>query len=452
MFENLSSRLTRTLDALRGQGRLTEDQVNTAARELRMALLEADVALPVVRDFVERVKARAVGAEVTQSLTPGQALLRIVQQELTEVLGGTAEPLNLRTQPPAILLMCGLQGSGKTTTTGKLALRLREVDKKKVLVVSCDVYRPAAIEQLKIVAASVGVEWFPSEAGQDPLAIAAAAVDYARKQYLDVLIVDTAGRTSIDEAMMKEIAALHGALNPIETLFVVDSMTGQDAAKTAKVFSETVPLTGVILTKADGDSRGGAALSVRHVTGKPVKFIGVGEKSAALEVFHPDRIAARILGQGDMLGLIEETARKVDVEAAAKLAGKLKSKKGFDLGDFREQMQQMQNMGGVESLLEKLPGGAKMQAQLQKAQPEREIKRAVAIINSMTAQERRFPDLIKASRKRRIAAGAGMEVQEVNKLLRQFDQTREMMKKLSGGGMAKLMRSLAGRMPPGMMR
>jgi signal recognition particle subunit SRP54 len=452
MFENLSSRLTRTLDALRGQGRLTEDQVNTAARELRMALLEADVALPVVRDFVERVKARAVGAEVTQSLTPGQALLRIVQQELTEVLGGTAEPLNLRTQPPAILLMCGLQGSGKTTTTGKLALRLREVDKKKVLVVSCDVYRPAAIEQLKIVAAGVGVEWFPSEAGQDPLAIAAAAVEYARKQYLDVLIVDTAGRTSIDAEMMREIAALHGALKPIETLFVVDSMTGQDAANTAKVFAETVPLTGVVLTKADGDSRGGAALSVRHVTGKPVKFIGVGEKSAALEVFHPDRIAARILGQGDMLGLIEETARKVDVEAAAKLAGKLKSKKSFDLQDFREQMQQMQNMGGMESLLEKLPGGAKMQAQLQKAQPEREIKRAVAIINSMTAQERRFPDLIKASRKRRIAAGAGLEVQEVNKLLRQFDQTREMMKKLSGGGMAKLMRSLAGRMPPGMMR
>ncbi|HZR37660.1 MAG TPA: signal recognition particle protein [Nevskia sp.] len=452
MFENLSSRLTRTLDALRGQGRLTEDQVNSAARELRMALLEADVALPVVRDFVERVKTRAVGQEVTQSLTPGQALLRIVQQELTEVLGGTAEPLNLRTQPPAVLLMCGLQGSGKTTTTGKLALRLREVDKKKVLVVSCDVYRPAAIEQLKIVAAGVGVEWFPSEAGQNPLEIARAAVEYARKQYLDVLIVDTAGRTAIDEEMMREIAALHAALNPIETLFVVDSMTGQDAAKTAKAFSETVPLTGVVLTKADGDSRGGAALSVRHVTGKPVKFIGVGEKSPALEVFHPDRIASRILGQGDVLGMIEETARKVDAESAARLASKLKNKKTFDLHDFREQMQQMQNMGGVESLLEKLPGGAKMQAQLQKVQPEKEIKRALAIINSMTPQERRFPDLIKASRKRRIAAGAGLEVQEVNKLLRQFEQTKEMMKKLAGGGMAKMMRSLAGRLPPGMMR
>ena len=451
MFENLSSRLTRTLDALRGQGRLTEEQVNTAARELRMALLEADVALPVVREFVEHVKGRAVGAEVTESLTPGQALLRIVQQELTDVLGGTVEPLNLRTQPPAIILMCGLQGSGKTTTTGKLALRLREVERKKVLVVSCDVYRPAAIEQLKIVAAGVGVEWFPSESGQDPVAIAKAAVEYARKQYLDVLIVDTAGRTAIDEQMMKEIAALNAALNPIETLFVVDSMTGQDAAKTARAFADALPLTGVVLTKADGDSRGGAALSVRHVTGKPVKFIGVGEKSAALEVFHPDRIAARILGQGDVLGLIEETARKVDVEAATKLAGKLKSKKSFDLADFREQMQQMEKMGGMESLIEKLPGGAKLQAQLQKAQPEREIKRAVAIINSMTAQERRFPDLIKASRKRRIAAGAGLEVQDVNRLMRQFDQTREMMKKFAGGGMAKLMRGLAGKLPPGMI-
>ena len=294
--------------------------------------------------------------------------------------------------------MCGLQGSGKTTTTGKLALRLREVDKKKVIVVSCDVYRPAAIEQLKIVAKTVEVEWFESRAGEDPVAIAKAALEYAKKQYADVLIVDTAGRTSIDESMMQEIAALHAALTPIETLFVVDSMTGQDAAKTAKAFSDTLPLTGVILTKTDGDARGGAALSVRHVTGKPVKFIGVGEKSAALEVFHPDRIAARILGQGDMLGLIEETTRKVDADEAMKLANKLKSKKSFDLADYREQMQQMQKMGGIDSLLEKLPGGAKLQAQVQKAQPEREIKRAIAIINSMTRQERRYPDLIKASR------------------------------------------------------
>ena len=449
MFENLSSRLTRTLDALRGQGRLTEDQVNTAARELRMALLEADVALPVVREFIEKVKARAVGTEVTESLTPGQSMLRVVQQELTATLGGTAEPLNLRTQPPAVILMAGLQGSGKTTTTGKLALRLREVDKKKVIVVSCDVYRPAAIEQLRVVAGQVDVEWFPSKVGESPVEIARAALAHAKLQFADVLIVDTAGRLGIDEEMMLEVAALHAALNPVETLFVVDSMTGQDAANTAKAFADRLPLTGVILTKTDGDSRGGAALSVRHVTGKPVKFIGVGEKSGALEVFHPDRIAARILGQGDMLGLIEEATRKVDTEAAGKLAAKLKSKKSFDLEDFRQQMAQMEQMGDMASMLEKLPGGAKLQAQMKNVKPEKEVKRAVAIINSMTKQERRFPDLIKASRKKRIATGAGLEVQEVNKLLRQFDQTKEMMKKLQGGGMAKMMRALAGRMPPG---
>ncbi|MBX6419915.1 MAG: signal recognition particle protein [Nevskia sp.] len=450
MFENLSHRLTRTLDALRGAGRLTENQVEQAARELRMALLEADVALPVVREFVERVKARAVGAEVADSMTPGQTLLRIVQQELTQALGGAAVPLNLRVQPPAVILMAGLQGSGKTTTTGKLALRLREVERKKVLVVSCDVYRPAAIEQLKLIAGSVGVEWFPSAAGQDPVAIARAALEHARRQYLDVLIVDTAGRLAIDQPMMEEIAALHAALDPVETLFVVDAMTGQDAARTAKAFADALPLTGVVLTKADGDARGGAALSVHHVTGRPIKFIGVGEKPAALDAFHPDRIAARILGQGDVLGLIEETARKVDLDSAAKLVGKLKSKKGFDLEDFREQMRQMQKMGGVASLLEKLPGGVKLQAQFQKVQPEREIKRAIALIDSMTPQERRFPDLIKASRKRRIAAGAGLQVQDVNQLLRQYEQARDMMKKMMGGGMAKVMRSLAGRIPPGM--
>jgi len=450
MFENLSHRLTRTLDALRGAGRLTENQVEQAARELRMALLEADVALPVVREFVERVKARAVGAEVADSMTPGQTLLRIVQQELTQALGGAAVALNLRVQPPAVILMAGLQGSGKTTTTGKLALRLREVERKKVLVVSCDVYRPAAIEQLKLIAGSVGVEWFPSAAGQDPVAIARAALEHARRQYLDVLIVDTAGRLAIDQPMMEEIAALHAALDPVETLFVVDAMTGQDAARTAKAFADALPLTGVVLTKADADARGGAALSVHHVTGRPIKFIGVGEKPAALDAFHPDRIAARILGQGDVLGLIEETARKVDLDSAAKLVGKLKSKKGFDLEDFREQMRQMQKMGGVVSLLEKLPGGVKLQAQLQKVQPEREIKRAIALIDSMTPQERRFPDLIKASRKRRIAAGAGLQVQDVNQLLRQYEQARDMMKKMMGGGMAKVMRSLAGRIPPGM--
>ena len=450
MFENLTSRLSRVLDSIRGQGRLTEDQVSAAARELRMALLEADVALPVVKDFIDKVKARALGAEILQSLSPGQQFLKIVQQELTETLGGTAEPLNLRQQPPAIILMAGLQGSGKTTTTGKLALWLKE-QKKSVLVVSADVYRPAAIEQLRIVAGNVGVDWFPSEAGQQPVAIAQAALAQARKQYADVLIVDTAGRTTVDEAMMKEIAEIHGALNPVETLFVVDSMTGQDAAKTAKAFADVLPLTGVVLTKVDGDSRGGAALSVRQVTGRPIQFLGVGEKSDRLEVFHPDRIANRIIGQGDVLGLIEETARKVDQEKAQKLAEKLKKNKGFDLADFREQMLQMQDMGSMESLLDKLPGGAQMQAQLKNVDAGKQIRRSIAIINSMTPQERRFPDLIKASRKRRIAAGAGLEVQQVNQLLRQYETTKDMMKKFTGGGMAKMMRAMAGKLPPGMM-
>ncbi len=451
MFDSLSQRLGTVLDSLRGAGRLTEDQINTAARELRMALLEADVALPVIKGFIEAIKQKALGAEIIQSLTPGQAFLRLVQQELTIVLGGTAVPLNLRAQPPVVLLMAGLQGSGKTTTTGKLARWLKEREKKNVIVVSCDVYRPAAIEQLRIVAAQVGVEWFPSEVGQKPEAIARAAIAHAKLQAADVLIVDTAGRTSIDEEMMLELAALHAAVNPTETLFVVDSMTGQDAAKTARVFADRVPLTGVILTKADGDSRGGAALSVRQVTGAPVKFIGMGEKSDKLEIFHPDRIAARILGQGDMLGLIEETVQRVDADKVAKLAAKLKSKKGFDLEDFKEQMQQMQNMGGIASMLEKLPGGAAMQAQLKNVNPEKEVNRTIAIINSMTRQERKFPDLIKASRKRRIAKGSGVEVQQVNQLLRQFDQSREMMKKMAGGGMMKMMRSMAGKLPPGML-
>ena len=451
MFENLTSRLGRVLDSIRGQGRLTEEQINAASRELRMALLEADVALPVVKDFIDKVKARAVGVEITQSLTPGQELLRVVQQELTATLGGTSEALNLRAQPPAVILMAGLQGSGKTTSTGKLALWLKEREKKKVMVVSCDVYRPAAIEQLRIVAGNVGVDCFPSSVGQDPVDIAKAALAEARKQYADVLIVDTAGRTTVDEEMMKEIAALHAAVSPVETLFVVDSMTGQDAAKTARAFADVLPLTGVILTKVDGDARGGAALSVRQVTGKPIKFIGVGEKSDRLEVFHPDRIAARILGQGDMLSLIEETARKVDQDKAQKFADKLRKTKSFDLEDFREQMLQMQNMGSMASLLEKLPGGQQIQAQLKNVDAEKQVRKTVAIINSMTAQERRFPDLIKASRKRRIAAGSGVEVQHVNQLLRQFDTTRDMMKKVASGGMAKMMRGLAGRLPPGMM-
>jgi signal recognition particle subunit SRP54 len=451
MFENLTSRLSRVLDSIRGQGRLTEDQINAAARELRMALLEADVALPVVKSFVDEIKARALGVEITASLTPGQEFLRVVQQTLTETLGGKAEPLNLRQQPPAVILMAGLQGSGKTTTTGKLARLLKEHENKKVMVVSCDVYRPAAIEQLRIVAGGVGVEVFPSAVGQEPVAIATAALAAAKKQYSDVLIVDTAGRTTVDEQMMGEIAALHAALKPVETLFVVDSMTGQDAAKTARAFADRLPLTGVVLTKVDGDARGGAALSVRQVTGAPVKFLGIGEKSDKLEVFHPDRIASRILGQGDVLSLIEETVRKVDHDKAQKLADKLKKTKRFDLEDFREQMLQMQNMGSMAALLDKLPGGAQLQAQLKNVDADKQVRRTVAIISSMTMHERRFPDVIKASRKRRIAAGSGVEVQEVNKLLRQFETTRDMMKKVASGGMAKLMRAMGGRMPPGML-
>jgi signal recognition particle subunit SRP54 len=441
MFETLTTRLSAVLDSIRGQGRLTEDQVAAAARELRMALLEADVALPVVREFTERIKVRALGSEIGQSLTPVQQFLRIVQQELTATLGGTAEPINLRSQPPAIILMAGLQGAGKTTTVGKLARYLNEQLGKRVTVVSADVYRPAAIEQLRLVAAQVGADWFPSTAGQAPAAIVREALAHAKKEFADVLIVD----------MMREIAELHAALNPVETLFVVDSMTGQDAARTAKAFADAVPLTGVVLTKIDGDARGGAALSVRQVTGKPIKFLGVGEKSDKLEVFHPERIASRILGQGDMLGLIEETARKVDAGKAAKFAQKLKKTKTFDLADFREQMQQMQDMGSLDALLDKLPGGAQLQSRLKNVDAGRQIRRSVAIINSMTPQERRFPELLKASRKRRIAAGAGLQVQEINQLLRQFETTRDMMKKVAGGGMAKMMRSLAGRLPPGML-
>jgi signal recognition particle subunit SRP54 len=450
MFDSLSKRLAGALDALRGQGRLTEDQIKNAARDLRMALLEADVALPVVKQFVDRIRERALGAEVTESLTPGQAFLRIVHQELTAALGGASEGLNLRAQPPAVVLMCGLQGSGKTTTTGKLALRLREVEKKTVVVVSADVYRPAAIEQLKTVAGQAGVEWFPSHAGDKPTDIAAAALAHAKKQFADVLLVDTAGRTTVDEAMMQEIAALHAVLAPIETLFVVDAMTGQDAVNVAKAFADRVPLTGVVLTKADGDARGGAALSVRTVTGAPIKFLGVGEKLDKLEAFHPDRIAARILGEGDMLTLIEETVRKVDHDKAQRFAEKLKKTRGsFDLEDFREQLAQMQSMGGIASMLEKLPGAAQLQDKLKHANPEKDVKRSIAIINSMTRKERRFPDHMKASHRRRIAAGSGTQVQDVNKLMRQFEQARDMMKKMAGGGMAKLMRGLGGKLPPG---
>lgn len=444
MFQSLSERLSQSLQSLTGAGRLSEEDVTKATRELRMALLEADVAVPVVRGFIERVRERAVGVEVTRSLTPGQQFLRVVQEELTATLGTEVVPLNLRAQPPVIILMAGLQGSGKTTTTGKLARLLRETHKKQVAVVSCDVYRPAAIEQLRIVAEQAGVRWLESAAGEEPVAIARRARDVARREVIDVLIVDSAGRTGVDEAMMAEIAALNTALEPTETLFVVDSMTGQDAANTARAFADRLPLTGVVLTKVDGDARGGAALSVREVTGAPIKFIGSGEKQDKLEVFHPDRIAARILGQGDMLSLIEETVQKVDRDEAERLARKMQSKKGFDLDDFRDQLMQMEKLGGLESLLEKMPGGAQLQAKLAQQQPEKEVRKSVAIINSMTRRERTYPQQIRASHRKRIAAGSGTQVQDVNRLLRQFEQSRDMMRKMTGGGLARMMRGLGG--------
>ncbi|MEW6646247.1 MAG: signal recognition particle protein [Pseudomonadota bacterium] len=450
MFDSLSERLTRTLRTLRGAGRLTEDNIKDTLREVRMALLEADVALPVVRDFIEQVRVRAVGQEVMSSLTPGQVLVKVVHDELVRLMGDTQATLNLNVRPPAVVLMAGLQGSGKTTTVGKLARWLKESQEKKVLVVSADIYRPAAIKQLQTLAGEIGVEFFPSETTQDPAAIGRAAVDYARKHYLDVVIVDTAGRLHIDADMMAEIQRLHGALEPAETLFVVDSMTGQDAANTAKAFGDALPLTGVVLTKTDGDARGGAALSVRQITGKPIKFLGVGEKTTALEPFHPDRVASRILGMGDVLSLVEEVQAKVDREQAEKLARKISKGKGFDLADFRDQLRQMQNMGGVASLLDKLPGMGQVPAAVKNQVNDKEFRRLEAIINSMTPQERQHPDLIKGSRKRRIADGSGTQVQDVNRLLKQFAQMQKMMKKMSGGGMAKMMRALKGRMPPGM--
>ncbi len=454
MFENLTDRLSHTLQQLRGQGRLTEDNISQALREVRMALLEADVALPVVKQFIEDVKGQAVGAEVLQSLTPGQALVAVVQREMVKLLGDEHAGLELRAQPPAVVLMAGLQGSGKTTTTGKLARYLKE-QKKTVLVVSADVYRPAAIEQLRSVAESVGVDCLPSETSQKPALIAKQALAEARRGFYDVLIVDTAGRLSIDHEMMQEIKELHQILDPADTLFVVDSMTGQDAANTARAFGEALPLTGVVLTKVDGDARGGAALSVRSITGKPIKFIGVGEKLDALEPFHPERMASRILGMGDVLSLVEEAERKIDKQKAEQLSRKLQKGKGFDLADFRDQMQQMQAMGGLSGLMDKLPGMGGLpggaQAKLAQSQMgDSQITKMVAIVNSMTPQERRFPDVIRASRKRRIAAGSGTQVQDVNRLLKQFTQMQKMMKKFSKGGMAKMMRSMGGRMPPGM--
>ena len=450
MFDSLTERLTSTLRNLRGDGRLTEENIKDTMREVRMALLEADVALPVVREFVDHVRERAVGQEVTQSLTPGQVLVKIVHGELVRLMGEAHAGLSLNVRPPAVILMAGLQGSGKTTTVGKLARWLKESQGKSVLVTSADIYRPAAIKQLETLAGEVGVEFLPSDAGQDPVVIGRGAVDYARKHYIDVVIVDTAGRLHIDGEMMAEISRLHGALEPAETLFVVDSMTGQDAANTAKAFNDALPLTGVVLTKTDGDARGGAALSVRQITGKPIKFMGIGEKSTALEPFYPDRVASRILGMGDVLSLVEEVQAKVDQEQAQKLAQKLKKGKGFDLSDFRDQLQQLQGMGGIASMLDKLPGMSRLPDNVKNQVNDKEFKRLEAIINSMTAQERTHPDLIKGSRKRRIANGSGTQVQDVNRLLKQFAQMQKMMKKMSGGGMAKMMRAMKGRMPPGM--
>jgi signal recognition particle subunit SRP54 len=445
MFDNLTERLSRVVKQLRGEARLTDANIQDALREVRLALLEADVALPVVKDFIAAVRDKALGQEVVGSLTPGQALVGVVHRELAGLMGGAAVPLDLATQPPAVILLAGLQGAGKTTTAAKLA-RLLHGQKKKVLVVSADVYRPAAIEQLKTLAAQVGVDFFPSTAGEQPVAIATGALDWARRHYHDVLIVDTAGRLAIDAAMMREIADIHAVVRPVETLFVVDAMQGQDAVNTARAFRDTLPLTGVILTKLDGDARGGAALSVRHVTGAPIKFVGVAEKIDGLEVFHPERMASRVLGMGDVLSLIEEAHRTVDHAEAEKLAKKVKSGKGFDLEDFKAQIGQMRKMGGLRGMMDKLPAELARAAQGTNVD-ERRIGRIEGIINSMTPGERAKPEILKASRKRRIAAGAGVTVQEVNQLLNQFEQTQKMMKMVAKGGMQKMMRGMKGMFP-----
>ena len=446
MFDNLTSRLSGVIKTLRGEARLTETNIQEALREVRMALLEADVALPVIKEFIARVKEKAVGKEVVGSLSPGQALVGVVHQELIALMGGETADINLSTVPPAVILMAGLQGAGKTTSSGKLAKWLMEQKKKKVLLVSCDTYRPAAIHQLELLARQTGASFFPVQAGQQPKEIAAAALNFARRHFHDVMIVDTAGRLAIDEAMMEEIRELETLLNPIETLFVVDAMQGQDAVNTARAFAEALPLTGVILTKLDGDARGGAALSVLHVTGKPIKFAGVGEKLTGLEAFHPDRMASRILGMGDVLGLIEEAQRGVDQHEAEKLAKKMKSGKSFDLNDFKMQFQQMRNMGGMGAVMDKLPAQLSQAAQNVKID-DKVMGRTEGIINAMTPQERVKPEILKASRKRRIAAGAGVTVQEVNRLLSQFEQAQKMMKMMSKGGMTKMLRSMKGMLP-----
>ncbi len=445
MASALSERLSRIVKTVRGQARITEDNVTEMLREVRMALLEADVALPVVRDFIARVKEKALGQEVLGSLTPGQVLVSIVNKELAATMGEGVADINLAAQPPAVILMAGLQGAGKTTTTAKLAKLLIEKRKKKVLTVSGDVYRPAAIEQLKTVTAQAGAEWFPSSPDQKPLDIARAALDYAKKHFFDVLLVDTAGRLAIDEALMQEIKSLHAALNPVETLFVVDAMQGQDAVNTAKAFKEALPLTGIVLTKMDGDSRGGAALSVRQVTGAPIKFAGVSEKIDGLEVFDAERHAGRILGMGDIVALVEQVTAGVDMAAAQKLAAKVKSGDGFDLNDFLDQLRQMKKMGGLSSLMDKLPGELAAKAsEADLTRAEKDIRRKEGIICSMTPAERRKPEIIKATRKRRIAAGAGVHVQEVNRLLKEFEQMQAMMKKMKGGGLMKMLKRMGG--------
>jgi signal recognition particle subunit SRP54 len=446
MFDTLTNRLAGLIKTLRGEARLTETNIQDAMREVRMALLEADVALPVVRDFVARVRDKALGQDVLTSLTPGQAVVGIVHAELIALMGTNNAALDLAVQPPAVILMAGLQGSGKTTSSGKLARLMKEQMRKKVLLASADIYRPAAIEQLRLLAEQVGADFFEAQQNDDAVAIAKAAVQYARTHFHDVVIVDTAGRLTIDQAMMEEIRRLHEVLNPAETLFVVDSMQGQDAVNTARAFAEALPLTGIVLTKLDGDARGGAALSVRQVTGKPIKFVGVGEKVNGLEAFYPDRMASRILGMGDVLSLVEQAQRSVDRDEAEKLARKVKSGKGFDLEDFKLQIGQMRKMGGVGALMDKLP--AQFAQAAQGAQmDEKAVSRIEGIINSMTPLERTKPDVIKASRKRRIAAGAGVSVQEVNRLLNQFEQAQKLMKMMAKGGMGKMMRNLRGMLP-----
>jgi signal recognition particle subunit SRP54 len=452
MFENLTERLSRTVQQLRGKGRLTEDGISETLREVRIALLEADVALPVVQTFINRVREKALGQEILQSLTPGQAMVKLVHDELVHLMGSQNEALDLRAQPPVAVLLAGLQGSGKTTTTAKLARFLIEQEKKRVMVVSCDVYRPAAIEQLKTLAAQVGAVFQPSAIDQKPADIARQALAEARRQSCDVLLVDTAGRLHVDEAMMAEIREVHAAVQPHETLFVVDAMTGQDAANTAAAFNLALPLTGIVLTKTDGDARGGAALSVRQITGKPIKFLGAGEKTDALQPFHPERVASRILGMGDVLSLVEEVHRKVDHEQAEKLVNKMRKGRGFDLEDFRSQLEQMQNMGGLGGLVDKLPGMGALPEQVKAQVDDRQTRQLIAIINSMTPHERRFPDVIRGSRKKRIALGSGTQIQAVNRLLKQHGQMQKMMKKMGKGGMAGMMRKvskLQGQLPGG---